>query len=132
MDRFVIALQETGQLADGRLTGPVVIPAGLVEQFRHDLDCLDEKVREVLLAKAAGADLPASEGTFATGLLTDSGALVPLARQAILRLTPTAESADPMPALRAEAAALAGDLDTALRLADQVIGDPQRPTAHAR
>lgn len=127
VDRFVIALHESGQLADGRLTGPTVIPAGLVEQFRHDLDCLDEEVREVLLAKAAGVDVPASEGTFATGLLTDSGALVPLARQAILRLTPTAASTGPMPARHAEAAALEGDLDTALRLADQVIGDPQAP-----
>jgi DNA-binding CsgD family transcriptional regulator len=126
VDRFVAALHETGQLADGGLTGPAVIPAGLVQQFRHDLDCLDENAREVLFAKAAGVDVPASESAFATGLLTDSGALVPLARQAILQLVATAAT-EPLLARHAEAAALAGDFDRALRLADRVIGDPQAP-----
>jgi DNA-binding CsgD family transcriptional regulator len=126
VDRFVAALHETGGLADGGLAGPATIPDGLIEQFRHDLDCLDEQVREVLLAKAAGVDVSACEGAFATGLLTDAGDLVPLARQAILSLTATAPT-QPMLARHAEAAALAGDLDTALRFTDQVIGDPHAP-----
>lgn len=126
VDRFVAALHQTGRLADGRLVGPATIPDELIEQFRHDLDCLDERVREVLLAKAAGIDVRADEGAFATGLLTDAGDLVPLARQAVLSLTPTAPT--PLMAARhAEAAALAGDLDTALRCTDQVIGDPRAP-----
>ena len=125
VDRFVAALHETGRLADG-FVGLATVPDGLVEQFRHDLDCLDEQVREVLLAKAAGIDVSACAGAFATGLLTDAGDLVPLALQAILSLTPTAPNRL-MPARHAEAAALAGDLDTALRFTDQVIGDPRMP-----
>ncbi|GLZ35421.1 helix-turn-helix transcriptional regulator [Lentzea sp. NBRC 105346] len=126
VDRFIAALHDSGQVRDGDLTGPAVIPPSLVEQFRHTLDCLEPAVREVLVAKAVGVDAPACEGALATGLLTDTGALIPLARSAVLQLTPATQTR-PMLARRAETAALDGDLDAALRFADQVIRTPDAP-----
>jgi len=208
VDRMVTALADFGDVGGGA-DAMAPLPSGVVEQFRADLGQLDQRVRDALLALALDAELDvevlaellgvelseatdAVDGTIATGWLTDEGALVEMARQAILRLTPAVraeavlqrmarmylsrpgsllsagcrlldagakgtgvaavleaagdEAMADSPALaarlfgaaadagapairlaarRAEAAALTGELDAALRFADQVVAEPQ-------
>ncbi|MCY7341978.1 MAG: LuxR C-terminal-related transcriptional regulator [Pseudonocardia sp.] len=197
----------------------VTVSAGLAERLRHRVDALEPAVHDLLEALARGAGLDsdvlgpllggapheldaAVEAARATGLVVESGQVIPLIRNLFLRLTPllrrrelqhrlagieldrggsvlsvarqrrgarahraggsriaavfeaaaeealvsspalavdlltaAVEAGTPPPEIagrRAMAAALAGDLDGALRHTDQVISDPDAPDrAHA-
>src|SRR5205823_87713 len=81
------------------------IPRAVLDQFQHDLDQLDERTTQCLVALGLGAtphpdllatllDLDAAQaGTAmaaarASGLLDAADAVLPVARQAVLVLTP--------------------------------------------
>ncbi|HET6501640.1 MAG TPA: LuxR C-terminal-related transcriptional regulator [Amycolatopsis sp.] len=87
--------------------------------FRQELDLLGEEVVRFLLTLDGGADFPCEvrEAARAAGFLGPDGAVLPIVRRALRELMPD-RAVGPR---WAEAAARAGDFDTALRLADQVI-----------
>jgi DNA-binding CsgD family transcriptional regulator len=207
------ALQDTGRFdprrpEQFRCPERVNVSAGLAERLRYQLEALDPEIYGLLQAMAVGAALdadvlsplldadPASltdtvEAAMSTGLVTNSGELIPFIRNIVLRLMPMLrsramqrelatiqldrggsvlaagrqllgtgasgnrvaavleragdEALRQSPALAAElyagtidagaspsalaarhaqAVALAGDLDQAMRLADQVVSDP--------
>jgi DNA-binding CsgD family transcriptional regulator len=207
---YVVRLAAALAASGGRHGGArLEVSAAALAGFTAELDELDPDVRRALLAAEAGLGLridllgallgrgPDGVGEVlaaarATGLVGRDGQLVPIARRALARLTPTAErvavwqrltelqldrrgpvlplvrsllaagglvgsdlsaafetaageALDREPALAAElfaaaaaagrptlvrqaqAAALAGDLDAALRLADQVVATPDAP-----
>lgn len=95
-------------LAEGELSG-----------FRRELDLLPEDVLRFLLALDARADFPgtAREAARAAGFLGADGNLLPIVARALREVMPH-RAVGPR---WAEAAARAGDFDTALRLADQMI-----------
>jgi DNA-binding CsgD family transcriptional regulator len=107
VDVLVAALRDSGALPEAPPPGwaPARIPNAALEQFRVGLDMLDPVVLALLRALAVGATLEpaqlgdlldcdllsvedAAERARATGLLTADGALIPLARTALLALTP--------------------------------------------
>jgi DNA-binding CsgD family transcriptional regulator len=197
-----------------RHPGRVTVSRALAERMRHHVDDLEPAQRALLEAMAIGAPLDADllrllladdratasalvetvESVMATGLLTDTGVLIPFVRSLLLRVTPLLRTrtlrrrlaeielerggstlaagrallgtgtsgarvaavfaaaadealakspteasellhaavdaglaASSVAGRRAYAAALSGDLDQALRLADQVITDPDAP-----
>ena len=101
-------------LADSDLSG-----------FRRELDLLSEDVLRFLLALDAKADCPgtAREVARAAGFLGADGNLLPVVARALRELMPD-RAVGPR---WAEAAALAGDLDAALRLADEMIAAEHAP-----
>ncbi|MFL6142854.1 MAG: LuxR C-terminal-related transcriptional regulator [Labedaea sp.] len=134
--------------------GPPVVPASAVAELGAQLDVLPAEVLGFLLAADAGAGLhvdlladllgsdrdaaaSAARSAGATGMIDHRGRLIPLVRLAIGALVPV----DRRTAVRqrlteaqlargpawAERVALAGDLDTALRVADQVLAAPNAP-----
>ncbi|HZG89089.1 MAG TPA: hypothetical protein VEZ42_02660, partial [Pseudonocardia sp.] len=214
VDLVTHALRESGRFDPRRpeqfdRPDRITVSAALAERLRHRVDALEPAVHDVLEAMALGAALDsdvlgtllggapravpvedAVEAARATGLLRESGELIPIIQELFLRLTPVlrrrelqcrlatieldrggsvltagrrllgtgaggervaavleaaaTEAMDASPQLaaellagavtagragrdvagrRARAAALAGDLDGALRHADQVIGD---------
>ncbi|MGH3798404.1 MAG: LuxR C-terminal-related transcriptional regulator [Pseudonocardiaceae bacterium] len=143
VDQLVLALRDSGDI---ERPAPQ-LESVVIERLREDLAALDSSVLRLLLVRALGAradadvlgqilDLePAAvsdllEGAQASGLVCPDGSVVPLARDAITshaRTSSAGGSAARFAARRAEAAALTGDLDEALRLADQVIADATAP-----
>ncbi|HEY2766353.1 MAG TPA: helix-turn-helix transcriptional regulator [Pseudonocardiaceae bacterium] len=135
-----------GSMRDhGELDSPAPhLEAGIIERLRTDVAALDPSMFRLLLVRALGVaadvaalghilDLEPSavadllRGARASGLVCPDGSIAPLAREALAscaRIDPAGGPARRFTARRAEAAALDGDLDEALRLADQVITDP--------
>jgi DNA-binding CsgD family transcriptional regulator len=89
----------------------VTVSVALAERLRHRVDALPEPVQELLTAMAHGAALdsevllqlldrpaqelePAAEAARATGLVTESGTLIPLIGALFLRLTPVLRTRD--------------------------------------
>ncbi|HTI25060.1 MAG TPA: helix-turn-helix transcriptional regulator [Kutzneria sp.] len=94
VDRLVKAVSETADCS---------VPAAAVEGFRYEVENLEADVRRVLLATAlgAGTDLlvtllgldlealgDAMDGARASGLLDEYGVLLPIARRALIALSP--------------------------------------------
>jgi DNA-binding CsgD family transcriptional regulator len=221
VDLVTHALRESGRFDPRRpdlfdRPDRITVSAAFAERLRHRVDALEPAVHDLLEAMALGAALdsevlgtllagsPAAaiddavEAARATGLLRDTGELIPIIQELFVRLVPVlrrrelqcrlaaieldrggsvlvagrrllgtgaggdrvgavleaaaAEALADSPALaaellagavaagrparalagrRARAAALAGDLDTALRVADEVVADPDAPD-HAR
>ncbi len=212
VDALASALAAAGLVPDGPGHAgwtPSKIPTSVLELLRLDLSSLGPEPLSLLLALAVGADLNpevladvlgsapaavehAAEVARASGLLTEAGALLPLARHALITLAPpmrvqairtawvgavrrrggsmleharalagagmtgtdvaavlaagAAEATSPAEAVQLYAAAvkagapivsvaaklgrasaLVGDLNTALRLADVAISDPNAP-----
>ncbi len=107
VDVLVCALRDSGALPESAPPGwaPARIPSAALEQIRVGLDMLDPVVLALLRALAVGATMDpaplgdlldcdlyavedAAEAARATGLLTAEGTLIPLARTALLALTP--------------------------------------------
>jgi len=106
VDRLLLALRDRGGLTEaGAAAGEP--PAAVLHQLDHQLHLLPGPVRELLLGQAVGGVLDPDvlaallavateavvalvEEAAASGLLLPDGELVPLARQALLRLTPVA------------------------------------------
>ncbi len=97
--RILTALGSGAELTDGE------VPRSVLDQFQHDLDRLDDRTRQCLVALALGAtphpdllatlldlDAPSAGAAMAaaraSGLLDAADALLPVARQAVLALTP--------------------------------------------
>ena len=93
----------------------VSVSTALAERMRHHVDALDPLVQSLLTAMAFGAPLdvdvlrellavdPAAgsdvliesvEAAVATGLLTETGALIPIIRSLVLRMTPVLRARD--------------------------------------
>jgi DNA-binding CsgD family transcriptional regulator len=147
VDRVVRAFDRAGPEA------PLEVPAAAIGELAAELDGLSGDVLTFLLAVDAGAGLhvdlladllgrereavgEVAKAARATGMI-DPGGLIPLVRQAIRTLVPV----DRRTAVRqrltdaqlrlgpgwAESVSLAGDLDTALRAADQILAASDAP-----
>ena len=112
LDQLVTGLRDSGQLTADAVRHLVPrtrldVPAGVREQLRYVLEALPAEVRDVLFAAtlSTGGDAEtlgqlletdgpavdrALQAAQATGLMTDQGAVVPLAGRLLLRLTPAA------------------------------------------
>jgi DNA-binding CsgD family transcriptional regulator/tetratricopeptide (TPR) repeat protein len=110
LDQLVTGLRDSGQLTADAVRHLVPrtrldVPAGVREQLRYVLEALPAEVRDVLFAAtlSTGGDAEtlgqlletdgpavdrALQSAQATGLMTDQGAVVPLAGRLLLRLTP--------------------------------------------
>jgi DNA-binding CsgD family transcriptional regulator len=149
VDRLARAIASTA------VDDPVEVPPAVVADLAATLDGLDGDVLDFLLAADAldrglhvdllgdllGRDRAGvgevARAARATGLIDQSGRIVPLVRLAVRTLIPVdrrtavrARLADAQLArgpLWAERVALAGDLDTALRVADRILTTPDGP-----
>ncbi|HEV2782901.1 MAG TPA: helix-turn-helix transcriptional regulator [Actinophytocola sp.] len=153
VDRVARAMERSDQ------DGPPDMPAAALAELGAELEALPAEVLGFLLAADAGAGLHAdllgdvlgcdrsmvgdvARAARATGLVDHGGRLIPVVRLAIRTVIPVdrrtavrerlaAAQLERGPAW-AETVALAGDLDTALRAADQVLTTSSAPEhAHA-